>query len=33
MGVAVQQGTSRFPVAPKIWVLTKSIDDFLIMRL
>jgi len=32
MGAAVQQGTSSFPGAPKIWVLTKSIDDFLIMR-
>ena len=32
MGAAVQQGTASFGGAPKIWVLTKNINDFLIMR-
>jgi len=32
MGAAVQQGISNFAGAPKIWVLTKYMDDFLIMR-
>jgi hypothetical protein len=31
MGVAVQRDTSSFAGAPKILVLTKNTDDFLIM--